>query len=77
MSAGLTGTVLRWRLSLDHDGQARPSAGDDDEPLRNARHFLVACIPQPVSASQPDTFTAWSNRGDLLHSPDGDEVPKL
>src|SRR5215467_3865761 len=45
--------LLRCGLSANSDDEARPRAGNDDEPLRNARGLLGACIPRPVPAPEP------------------------
>jgi hypothetical protein len=45
--------VVSWRLSID------PSAGDDDEPLRHARHFLDNSSPNSSANRSLIAFTAW------------------
>ena len=53
--------VFSSRYPLDNDGEARPGVGDDDEPVCYAWRLSAARIAQPLSASQPDRFTAWSS----------------
>jgi hypothetical protein len=31
---------LRWDITVDADGEARPRVGDDDEPIRHANPKL-------------------------------------
>jgi len=49
---------LGWPLSLDHHGQARPRVGDDDEPIRRARHFLLLAARNPSEHRSLIAFTA-------------------
>lgn len=47
---------MRCRLSANSDGEARPRAGDDDDPLCNTRHLPTAGSTQPVRESKLDRF---------------------
>jgi hypothetical protein len=40
---------------------ARARFGDDDEPLRHARHFSTACLAQSSAHRSLIAFTAWSS----------------
>jgi hypothetical protein len=45
---------LRWRLSIDADGEARPCFSDDDVSLCDPWRFSTARLAQPLGAPQPD-----------------------
>jgi len=44
------------------------SAGDDDEPLRHARFFLLVASRDPLSHRSLIAFTAWSSFAHALMS---------
>src|SRR5262245_53348000 len=46
--------LLRCCLSTNSEGEARPRARDDDEPLHDAWRLLATRIPRAVFTPQPD-----------------------
>jgi hypothetical protein len=53
--------VFGWRLSLDGVCQARPGAGDDDQPLCTLGIFLLLAARNPSANRSLIAFTVWSS----------------
>jgi hypothetical protein len=65
------GLIFVCGLSADSDGEARPCAGDDDEPLRHSRRLLAAWFSPPLGAPQPNCLhgvVELGTRGGNVHA---------